>query len=185
VSCHQFWGLALLNIPDATRYSLESGQVERQGFPISLNLSSLRHLKYLTIRTNVSFNRDSTSRYYCDSLLPAIIKVIKTASSLQHLDIEINVFLPDALVESFDKIDFSPLTDLVEYCASVHHIGLYICPTWKPCAITPSTIVSLLADYESLIQLIDQGTLAIHTEGIAPRIIDMHSRSTLVHHPRS
>ncbi len=175
----------VLNIPDATTYNRDIREVERDGSPISINLSSLRHLQHLTIRSDIFFDDgdDYDPLNNCLSYLPAVIEIVKTASSLQLLSIEICVDFKSGF-GSLYEIDFSPLTALEESCASFHHIDLSILSNgWR--IITLSEIVSLLADCRGLMKLIDQGTLVIHPGEPAPRFLDtVHSRSTLVRHPR-
>jgi hypothetical protein len=95
---------------------------------------------------------------YCLSGLPSAVEILKTASSLQHLTIDISI--DDDIV--WDKIDFSPLTVLAESFASFRHIDLY-----------NVQIVSRLSRYQGLKKLIEQGVLVIHAEETAPGILDL------------
>jgi hypothetical protein len=169
------------SIPDATRYDLEIGEVVRHGSPTSIDLSSFRRLQCLTIRTKVFFEGN---RFYHESLLPAVIEIIKTASSVQHLNIEIYVeHWRSTAGHLLDEIDLSLLAALA--ALTFHHIDLYIRPILG-IPITLSTILSLLADNKGLMKLIDQGRLVIHPEETAPSFLEtVRSRSTLVQHPRS
>lgn len=166
---------------EATRYDLGIGEIQQHGSQTPIDLSCFRHLQCLTIRATTCFEKDIHNRDICATLLPAAIETAKTASSLQHLNIEIRVIqFTDA-----GNVDLSPLTDLAA-SSSFHHIDIFILSVLKAHAMTIllSTILSLVADNEGLMKLIDQGMLVIHPEEMAPTFLDtVHSRSTLVRHP--
>ena len=162
--------IELTTHPDGTRYYIDSGRVSDANTPPEplINLSSLRYLQHLTIRVVtyrdcfVNLADEDGSRFlqeFCVSCLPTAAKILKTASSLQHITIEI-------LVNSYGVwhlIDFSPLTMLAEASAPFHHIDLYIMVPFVE-------IYPKLARYEGLKKLIKQGILIIHAEQTAPGI---------------
>jgi hypothetical protein len=141
---------------------------------IPINLSSLPRLQDLTIRADIC--EDDEEPYYFFSFLPAAVKVLKTACSLQHLTIEIRVGLRIDL----DQVDFSPLMALAEYSPSLRPIDLYI---HSDQVITYTEIVSLLAGYGGLVNLIQEGTLVIHPGERAPSFLDIWSKGKIVQHP--
>ena len=158
----------VLNNPDATTYDFVNGWVVEHGSPISINLSSLRHLQHLTIYSHIYFYEYLN---ICISPLPALIEMLKTAPSLRHVNIDLYVDLPPDTHANFDAIDFSPLTALAESCPPFH-IDLYIwANSWD--------FGCLLEVYQGLLKLTDQGTLIIHEDDTAPTFRDMYSRSTL------
>lgn len=154
---------------------------------MSINLSSLPHLQHLTIRAAIFFFRGDTCDVYenCITFLPAAVQILKTASSLQQLTVEINVDLSSGFEDTshcgehatIDDVDLSPLTALTELPASFHHIDLHFNFDWN---ITHAEIVSLLADFGGLTKLIEQGVLVIHMDN-APTFLDMGSKSTIVY----
>lgn len=157
---------------DATRYDLETGKVKAYDILILINLSSLPHLQCLTIRAGVWFDQ---SPAYCSredysfSFLPAAIEIIKTASSLHHLTIEISLGLSGLEDPSIDRVDFSPLTALEEISTSLHHIDLYIFYHHKRDTITYFEIMSVLGDH--LGKVIARGALVIHLNEMAPTFL--------------
>ena len=93
----------------------------------------------------------------CASCLPSAVKILKTASSLQHLTIEIC----NDDYGLWRSIDFSSLAKLAE-SASFPHLDLYITDA------THDEVVSKLVHYDSLRKWIEQGVLVIHAGETAP-----------------
>ena len=97
------------------------------------------------------------------TLLKAV-KILKTASSLQQLTIEIYVDGIDV-----QKIDLTPLRFLTESSACFHHIDLYTYTGLPSRPVTGAIMSSLLAKH-GLMPLIEQGVLDIHPEETAPTL---------------
>jgi len=103
-------------------------------------------------------NFDNYIQDFCASCLPSAVKILETASSLQHITIEIN---DDYGL--WHSIDFSFLAALAE-SASFPHIDLYIKD------ITHGKVVEKLVHYDGLRKWIEQGVVVIHTDVTAPRL---------------
>jgi hypothetical protein len=136
---------------------------------LPIDLSSFPHLQQLTIRVNVFFEHDGINMYMF-SFLPAALEIIKTASSLQRLTIEI--FITDLFVGPLDDVDFSPLSDLVKSAGSYREIDLYIYSSTF--SISRDNVLSLLANWDfdgGLIKLIEQGVVVVHLDAPAPSFL--------------
>jgi len=146
-------------LPDSTT-SFFNSSIIQNGLPLSINLPS--HLSNLTIRALIRFFPDSndTDPYErCESFLSAAIEVFKAAPSLCRITLEINVDLTDADPTVFDDVDLSPLTALADSPGSFRRIDLHFNLGWD---YTLTELVSLLANYTGLAELMDQGVLVIH-----------------------
>jgi len=149
---------------DTTTCYVDTGEPYGNSPPIpSINLSSLPHLQHLTVRVDVKSEDDSEYtdfdediQEFCASCLPSAVKILETASSLQHLTIEINKDFG-----LWHSIDFSSLAAFAE-SASFPHIDLYIKD------ITHDEVVKKLVHYDSLRKWIEQGVLVIHADVTAP-----------------
>jgi hypothetical protein len=133
------------------------------------NLPPLPHLRHLTVRAHVYFDSEPPDPVrYCFSFLPAAVEIIKMASSpaLRHVTFDIDI---DVSYGSLDEIDFSPLTALAECSNPSPQIDLYIYSKWPHLSFAHTTILSLLADDEDLMELIEQGVLVIHAHEPSPQ----------------
>jgi len=178
-------------IPVATTYEIKERHARPdRDIPIPrVKLSSLLHLQHLTIRTTIYFYRGDVYDYYesCNTFLPAAMEILKTASSLQQLSIEINLDLSSGYRNFYDSatiddVDFSPLTYLAESPASIRHIDIYF--NFESRKFTHAKIVSLLAKYGGLMELIERGVLVIHMD-TAPTFLDKGSKRAVHRNPRS
>lgn len=102
---------------------------------------------------------DEYIQEFCASSLPSTVKILKTASSLQHLTIEIC----NGDYGLWRSIDFSSFAELAE-SASFPHIDLYITDSTRD----EDEVVSTLVHYDSLRKWIEQGVLIIHAGETAP-----------------
>ena len=151
-----------LNTPPVDIHTRQSPQDLDETRMPSINLSSLPHLQHLTVRLHVSQFHGRFCSYYCINSLFAAGKILKTVSSLRHLTVGISVHPYLRLSD----IDFSPLTALAE--SSHHRIHLYIIMFTKD--ILHSEVVSSLARYAGLMELIEKRVLTIHVGETAPGI---------------
>lgn len=148
--------------------------------PIPIDISSLPHLQHLTIRGDVTFHYDDIFSF-CFSFLPAAVEILKTASSLQYLTLQI--YVSNLHFATLGDVDFSPLVDLPE----CRHIEFYLHSDGScKSPITHTEVVSTIAYHESLKELMERGVLVVHDpEETGPTFLDMcNSRSTIVQHPR-
>jgi len=146
-------------LPDSTTSYFNSSIIQN-GLPLSINLPS--HLSNLTIRALIRFfpDSDDTVPYeYYVSFLPAAIEIFKAAPSLCRITLEINVDLTDADPAVFDDVDLSPLTALADSPGAFRRIDLHFNFGWD---YTLTELVSLLANYTGLAELMEQGMLVIH-----------------------
>jgi len=143
-------------LPDSTTRYFNSST--NQNAPLSINLPP--HLSNLTIRALIRFFPDSDDidpyEYYI-SFLSAAIEIFKAAPSLCRITLEINVDLADADPDMFDDVDLSPLTALADSLGSSRRIDLHFNLDY-----TLTKLVSLLANYTGLAELMEQGVLVIH-----------------------
>ena len=146
-------------MPDSTTSYFNSSIIQN-GLPLSINLPS--HLSNLTIRALIRFFPDSDDidpyEYYI-SFLSAAIEIFKAAPSLCRITLEINVDLADADPDMFDDVDLSPLTALADSPGSSRRIDLQFNLDWD---FRLTKLVSLLANYTGLAELMEQGVLVIH-----------------------
>ena len=132
-----------------------------------IDLSHLPHLRNLTIHAEMYSQYNDSDITIRTSYLPTAAKILKTASSLQQLTIEIYV---DPSWTNLDTIDLSCLTVLTESSGRLHHIDLYIYTGSPQRRINHSIVVSLLAVHEGLMELIERGVLVVHPEETAPTL---------------
>jgi len=148
-------------LPDSTTSYFNSSIFQNN--PLSINLPP--HLSNLTIRALIRFfpdGGDTVPYEYYVSFLPAAIEVFKAAPSLCRITLEINVHPTDANPTAFDDGDLSPLsplTALADSPGSSRRIDLHFN---LGCDFTLTKLVSLLANYTGLAELMEQGVLVIH-----------------------
>ena len=158
----------ILNIPDATMYDSIRKQVlayQLDDYTPSevpkLDLFSFPCLRRFTVRLDVV--RTSDGRKTC-SCLPAAVRICKTASRMQHVAISICI---DSYLLSLSDIDFSPLVDLGKLSTSFdHHVDIYVYST-KECLFRIDVDFAL-AQYEGVLELIEQGLWVLHVNEVAP-----------------
>jgi len=149
-------------LPDSTRTYFISSIIQN-GLPLSINLPP--HLSNLTIRALIRIfpDSDDTVPYeYCVSFLPAAIEIFKAAPSLCRITLEINVYPTYPNPTAFDDVDLSPLsplTALADSPGSSRRIDLHFNLGWD---YTLTELVSLLANYTGLAELMEQDVLVIH-----------------------
>ena len=137
-----------------------------------VDLSSLPRLRHLTIQ--IYFEWHNSGETMRTTYLGTAIKILKTASSLKQvqlticIEIYVDPFESDANWEQIDDIDFSPLTFLTESLVCFPHVDLYIYTA--KLRFTYAKMDSLLAKYEGLVKLIEQGVLVIHPDETAPTL---------------
>jgi hypothetical protein len=152
------------HMPVSTTYF---NSIITQNVPVSINLPP--HLQNLTIRALIRFYCDDPYER-CESFLSAAIEILKTAPSLCRITLEINIDFTDA-EPVFDDVDLSPLTALADSPGSFRHIDLHFNSDWD---FTLTELVSLLANYTGLAELMEQGVLVIHLDEDAPTPFDTH-----------
>ena len=167
-------------MPDSTTSYYNSSII--QNLPLPINLPS--HLSNLTIRAPIIFfcDSDDTDPYErYESFLSPAIEIFKTAPSLCRITLEINVDLTNADPAVFDDVDLSPLTALADSPGSFRRIDLHFNLDWD---FTLTELVSLLANYTGLAELMEQGVLVIHLNEYISTPFDTgrYLSQSVVHH---
>ena len=128
--------------------------------PLSIKLPP--HLQNLTIRALII--RYSINNDHYLSFLPAAIEILKSASSLHSITLEIKVSFMHGDYDVFDDIDLSSLTDLAD-SMSFRRIDLHFNLNWDPIR---TKLISRLANDLGLGELMEQGVLVVHLNERAP-----------------
>jgi len=141
---------------------LDLGQVDL------IDLSSLSHLRHLTIHVEIFFWYDDSDDCICSTYLPKAVEILETVSSLHQLTIEI--YVDPANLNKIERIDLSPLGVLTKSSVCFPHIDLYMYTGAPWCCVTPTIMDSLLAKHKGLMELVELGVLAVHPEETAPTL---------------
>ncbi len=131
---------------------------------ICVDLSSVPHLKDLTIRSNLhAFRTRQCPNYQC--AFPSIIHLLETTPCLNNLILKISSPWPDRL--QFNLIDWSPLLTFFSRSSDkFRHIELQLChKTSETGHLIPSVdTIPRLYDSEIVSDLITKGILKICTK---------------------
>src|SRR5260221_9623817 len=140
-----------------------------------MSLSSLSHLRHLTIHTEIFFeykedeytHRSDSTIITINTFFQYICKILKTApKSLEQLTIEVFVDL-SILDVTLEYVDLSLLRFLMEPSICYRHLDLYMYTGLPRCPATHAVMRSSLKE-QGLIKLVEQGVLVLHPEETAP-----------------
>ena len=130
---------------------------------LSINLPP--HLRNLIIRASIIYySSDDDGFDYYQSFLPTAIEILKSATSLHCITLEVNVDFSDGDCAVFDDIDLSSLTDLAD-SMSFRRIDLHFNFDRD---FEPSNLTSRLANDLGLAELMEQGVLVVHLNERVP-----------------
>jgi len=137
-----------------------------------MKLSSLSHLRNLTIHTEIFFqygedDTDSDDEIFISNFFRYTCKILKTAPSLEQLTIEVFVDLSH-FGSRLESVDLSLLGLLIEPSICFHHLDIYMYTGSPHIPVTHAQMRSSLKEQEGLLKLIEQGVLVLHPEEAAP-----------------
>jgi hypothetical protein len=110
-------------------------------------------------------NPSSTAGIEIESSLPAIIRLIKTAPSIQHVILSIyNAVWGIAVI---GRLDWSPLRHLQSDFSGVRppRIDIYVSGEGMRCSISNESILESLAENEVLTDLVNRGVVTLKLGG--------------------